>query len=80
MKLRWIVLAIVDKLKKYYKLLPVQLTIVNQKAAQIASELYDAAIQNNTFEGNEAFNPTYGDKLAKYILIALQGRSHLPIS
>ena len=61
-------MAIVDQLKKYYKLLPVQLTIVNQKAAQIASEIYNAAIQNNTFGGNEAFNPTYGSRLEKYIL------------
>lgn len=80
MKLRWIILAIVDKLKNYYKLLPVQLMIVNQRAAQIAGEIYNAAIQNNTFADNEAFNPTYGEKLQKYILYYDIGKCELPCS
>ena len=73
-------MAIVDQLKKYYKLLPVQLTIVNQRAAQIAGEIYNAAIQDNTFGGNEAFNTTYGDKLQKYILYYDIGKYELPCS
>jgi response regulator RpfG family c-di-GMP phosphodiesterase len=61
-------LAIVEKFKKYYKLLPVQLTIVNEKAAQIAGEIYAAAIENNSFADNEAFHAGYEHRLEKYIV------------
>ena len=61
-------MAILDELKKYYKQLPAQLTIVNKKAAQIAYEIYKAAVENNTFADHEAFNAEYGNKLEKYVL------------
>lgn len=60
-------MAIVDQLKKYYKQLPVQLVIVNERAAQIASDIYNAAIDSGIFAENEAFNSGYGPKLEKYI-------------
>lgn len=71
-------MAILDELKKYYKLLPAQLTIVNKKAAQIAYEIYQAAVENNTFAGNEAFNADYGNKLEKYIVYYDIGKYDLP--
>lgn len=61
-------MAILDELKKYYKQLPVQLMVINKKAAQIAYEIYQAAVENNTFAENEAFNAEYGNKLEKYIV------------
>ena len=61
-------MSILDGLKKYYKMLPVQLTIVNQKAAQIANELYKAAIENNSFADDETFNAGYEHRLEKYIV------------
>lgn len=73
-------MAILDELKKYFKLLPAQLTIVNKKAAQIAYEIYQAAVENNTFAGNEAFNAEYGNKLEKYILYYDIGKYDLPCS
>lgn len=73
-------MAIVDKIKKYYKLLPVQLIIVNQKAAQIAGEIYRAAIENQTFADNEAFNDSYGNKLEKYIVYYDIGKCDLHCS
>lgn len=79
-KPRWMFLAIVDKIKKYYKMLPVQLIIVNQKAAQIAGEIYSAAVEDNTFAGNEAFNDSYGNKLEKYILYYDIGKCDLHCS
>lgn len=71
-------LAILDQLKKYYKMLPVQLTIVNQKAAQIASLIYEAAIEQNTFAENEDFNDSYGVKLEKYIVYYDIGKYDTP--
>lgn len=71
-------MAILDELKKYFKLLPAQLTIVNKKAAQIAYEIYQAAVENNTFAGNEAFNADYGIKLEKYIVYYDIGKYDLP--
>lgn len=73
-------MGILDGLKKYYKLLPAQLTIVNKKAAQIACEIYKAAVENNTFADNEAFNADYADKLEKYILYYDIGKCELPCS
>lgn len=73
-------MAILDQLKKYYKMLPVQLTIVNQLAAQIASLIYAAAIENNTFAENEAFNDSYGPKLEKYIVYYDIGKYDAPCS
>ena len=71
-------MAILDELKKYYKLLPAQLTIVNKKAAQIAYEIYQAAVENNTFAGNEAFNAEYGNRLEKYIVYYDIGKYDVP--
>ena len=73
-------MAVLDKIKKYYKLLPVQLTVVNRKAAQIASEIYKAAVESNAFGDREDFNPTYGDKLEKYILYYDIGKCELHCS
>ncbi len=73
-------MAILDGLKKYYKMLPVQLTIVNKKAAQIADEIYKAAIENNSFAGNEAFNDSYEHRLEKYIVYYDIGKCELPCS
>lgn len=73
-------MAILDQLKKYYKLLPVQLTVVNKKAAQIAGEIYSAAVENNTFAENESFNATYGNKLEKYIVYYDIGKCELQCS
>lgn len=73
-------MAILDELKKYYKMLPAQLTIVNKKAAQIAYEIYKAAVENNTFAGNEAFNVEYGNRLEKYVVYYDIGKSELPCS
>ncbi len=70
-------MAIVDGLKKYFKMLPAQLTIVNKKAAQIASDIYNAAIENNTFAGNEAFNVGYEHRLEKYIVYYDIGKCEL---
>lgn len=61
-------MAILDELKKYFKLLPAQLTIVNKKAAQIACEIYQAAVENNTFADHEAFHADYASKIEKYIV------------
>jgi len=61
-------LAIIDKLKKYFNMLPPQLIIVNQKAAKIADEIYKAAIENNSFSDNEAFNENYEHRLERYIV------------
>ena len=73
-------MAILDGLKKYYKLLPVQLTIVTKKAAQIAGEIYRAAIENNSFADNEAFNSGYENRLEKYIIYYDIGKCELPCS
>ncbi len=73
-------MAILDELKKYFKLLPVQVTVVNTKAAQIAYEIYKAAVENNTFAGHEAFNADYGNKLEKYIVYYDIGKYDLPCS
>ena len=73
-------MAILDGLKKYYKMLPAQLTIVNKMAAQIANELYKAAIENNSFADNEAFNAGYEHRLEKYIIYYDIGKSELPCS
>ena len=80
MKLRWIILAILDGLKKYFKLLPAQLTIVNKKAAQIAAAIYQSAIENNSFAGHEAFNDGYAHRLEKYIVYYDIGKWELPCS
>lgn len=71
-------MAILDGLKKYYKMLPVQLTIINKKAAQIATEIYKVAVENNSFADNEKFNPDYGNKLEKYIIYYDIGKCELP--
>lgn len=71
-------MAILDELKKYYKLLPAQVTIVNKKAAQIAYEIYQAAVENNTFADNEAFNAEYSNKLEKYIVYYDIGKYDMP--
>ena len=73
-------MAILDELKKYFKLLPAHLTIVNKKAAQIAYEIYNAAVENNTFAGHEAFNADYGNRLEKYIVYYDIGKYDLPCS
>lgn len=73
-------MAIVEKFKKYYKLLPVQLTIVNERAAQIAGEIYKAAIENNSFADNEAFRADYEHRLEKYIVYYDIGKSILDCS
>ncbi len=59
-------------------MLPVQLTIVNQKAAQIADKLYKAAIENNSFADNEAFNDGYEHRLEKYIVYYDIGKFETP--
>lgn len=71
-------MAILDELKKYFKQLPAQLTIVNKKAAQIAYEIYKAAVENNTFADHEAFNAEYGNRLEKYIVYYDIGKYDLP--
>lgn len=71
-------MAILDGLKKYFKMLPVQLTIVNKKAAQIAGEIYRVAVENNSFADNENFNANYGDKLEKYVVYYDIGKCELP--
>ena len=73
-------MAILDGLKKYFKLLPAQLTTVNKKAAQIAGEIYKAAIENNSFADNESFNPNYAHRLEKYIVYYDIGKCELPCS
>ena len=70
-------MAILDGLKKYFRLLPAQLTIVNKKAAQIADEIYKAAIENNSFSDNEAFNVNYAHRLEKYIVYYDIGKCEL---
>ena len=70
-------MAIIDGLKKYFKMLPAQLTIVNKKAAQIADEIYKAAIENNSFAENEAFNDGYAHRLEKYIVYYDIGKCEL---
>lgn len=70
-------MAIIDGLKKYFKMLPAQLTIVNKKAAEIADELYKAAIENNTFADNESFNDSYEHRLEKYIVYYDIGKCEL---
>lgn len=71
-------MAVLDGLKKYFKMLPPQLTIVNVKAAQIASEIYKAAIENNSFSDNDAFNDGYDHRLEKYIVYYDIGKCDLP--
>ena len=73
-------MAVLDQLKKYFKMLPVQLTIVNQKAAQIADDMYQVAIEKNSFAENEAFNSTYGNRLKKYIVYYDIGKCELQCS
>ena len=73
-------MAILDVLKKYYRMLPPQLTIVNVKAAQIANEIYKAAIGDNSFSGNEAFNGNYEHRLEKYIVYYDIGKCDLACS
>ena len=73
-------MAISDVLKKYYKLLPVQLTIVNKKAAQIANEIYKAAIENNSFADDSRFNSNYDHRLERYIVYYDIGKWELPCS
>lgn len=73
-------MAILDGLKKYYRMLPAQLTIVNKKAAEIAGEIYRSAIETNLFAGNEAFNSSYEHRLEKYIIYYDIGKSELPCS
>lgn len=70
-------MAILDGLKKYFKMLPPQLTIVNKKAAQIAAEIYKAAIESNSFADNEAFNDSYEHRLEKYIVYYDIGKCEL---
>lgn len=79
MKLRWIILAITDKLKKYFNMLPAHLVIVNKTAASIAAMIYNAAIENNSFANNEAFNDGYAHRLEKYIVYYDIGKSELPV-
>ena len=71
-------MAILDGLKKYFKLLPAHLTIVNKKAAQIAGEIYRAAVENNTFADHEKFNAEYGSRLEKYVVYYDIGKWDLP--
>lgn len=73
-------MAILDGLKKYYRMLPPQLTIVNKKAAEIANELYKAAIENRTFADQESFNDSYEHRLEKYIIYYDIGKCDLPCS
>ncbi|MBR4308929.1 MAG: EAL domain-containing protein [Oscillospiraceae bacterium] len=73
-------MAILDGLKKYFKMLPAQLTIVNKKAAEIAGELYRAAIESRTFADNEAFHDTYEHRLEKYIIYYDIGKYDMPCS
>lgn len=73
-------MAILDGLKKYFKMLPEQLTIVNRKAAQIANEIYKAAIENNSFADEDSFNGGYDQRLEKYILYYDLGKCELPCS
>ena len=73
-------MAILDGLKKHFKLLPAQLTIVNKKAAQIASEIYKAAIAEATFAENESFNDSYEHRLEKYIVYYDIGKCEVPCS
>lgn len=73
-------MAILDGLKKYYRMLPAQLTIVNKKAAQIADLIYKAAIENNSFADNEAFNGSYAHRLEKYIIYYDIGKCDLACS
>ncbi len=61
-------MAILDDLKKYFRTLPPQLTIVNKKAAQVADGIYKAAIENNSFAGNAVFNDGYAHRLEKYLV------------
>ena len=73
-------MAILDGLKKYFKMLPAQLTVVNKKAAQIAAEIYRVAVENNSFANNENFNADYGNRLEKYIVYYDIGKYDLPCS
>ena len=73
-------MAILDGLKKYYRMLPAQLMIVNKKAAEIASELYKAAIENNSFADVESFNDSYEHRLEKYIVYYDIGKYDIPCS
>ena len=70
-------MAIIDGLKKYFRILPPQLTIVNKKAAQIADELYKAAIENNSFAEDDKFNDGYEHRLEKYIVYYDIGKCEL---
>ena len=73
-------MAILDGLKKYFKMLPAQLTIVNKQAAQIAGEIYMAAVENNSFAGNESFKNDYAHRLEKYIVYYDVGKFELACS
>ncbi len=70
-------MAVLDGLKKYFRMLPAHLIIVNKKAAEIAGELYKAAIENNSFADNEAFNDSYEHRLEKYIVYYDIGKCEL---
>ena len=71
-------MAISDTLKKYFRLLPVQLTIVNLKAAQIANEIYKAAIENRTFGEDPRFNDSYEHRLERYLIYYDIGKCEMP--
>lgn len=73
-------MAILDELKKYFKMLPPQLTVVNQTAARIAGEIYKVAIENNSFADNDAFRADYEHRLEKYIVYYDVGKCELPCS
>lgn len=73
-------MGVLEKIKKYYKMLPVQLTIVNKKAAQIAGEIYKIAAENKMFEENDNFKYDYANKIEKYIVYYDIGKSELHCS
>lgn len=56
------------------------MAVVNKKAAQIAYEIYKAAVENNTFTGHEAFNGDYGNRLEKYVVYYDIGKYDFPSS
>ncbi len=71
-------MAISDNLKKYFRLLPVQLAIVNLKAVQIANEIYKAAIENRTFGDDPQFNEGYEHRLERYLIYYDIGKYETP--
>ena len=71
-------MAISDGLKKYFKMLPPQLEIVNRKATEIAAELYQAAIASDLFTNHEKFNPGYEHRLEKYLIYYDIGKCETP--